>query len=112
MFPVLFLGLCKIANALIEHGTQSTWPNSRHFGQLTKARMETTSEKTTNDHTSTTFCPRFTIKKITSQAPKSRNNPANKPNRTNENLKTHHSSPQKPKTCFIHTPLVGPLLLT
>jgi hypothetical protein len=32
------LNECKIANALIEHGTQSTWPNSRHLGQVTKRR--------------------------------------------------------------------------
>ena len=30
----LNLGECQIANALIEHGTQSTWPNSRHLGQV------------------------------------------------------------------------------
>jgi hypothetical protein len=31
---------CQIANTLIEHGPQSTWPTSRHLGQVAQVAAE------------------------------------------------------------------------
>jgi hypothetical protein len=72
----------------------------------------TTSELSTNTTQLTTFCPCFSHHIFASVIFKLPKTFVGNPRRSQEKPETHHNSPQIPKTSFIHSKVVQPLLLT
>jgi hypothetical protein len=69
----------------------------------TKISAITTIEMTTITTLLTTFCPRFCNQKTTIPASEIQKVSPQKPKSIQENPKTHHNSPQMPKSGFIHS---------
>jgi hypothetical protein len=86
-------------------------PASRKFSPRTIATI-TTSELSTKTTQLTTFIHVFPTQFPPSSSSNFLKTSTDKPQRNPKQPETHHSSPQTPKTHFIHNQVVGPLLLT